>query len=525
MMYILMSGKIYYDQVSFYFVSLSCLSASKMSLPKKNILANFAGSIWTALISIVFIPIYIKYMGVEAYGLIGFFTTIQSFFVIIDMGLSTTMSREMARLSSLTNKEDEIYSTSKTLELTYWMAAIGFGLVVVVAAPLITSRWLNAEQLSLSDIKSAIVLMGVSLTFQLPSSVYSGGLAGFQKQILLNKINITVATIRAFGALIALILFSDKIKAFFGWQIIISVIQTLLMAYYFNRLLPEPISRSLKYKETIKKIWRFSAGVTITTFMAIIFMQIDKIVLSKMLSLKTFGYYMIASSLSAAVYRVVTPVSSVTMPRFTELITMKNYEALTTTYHNACKLVSILIMPAISVGILFSREILLLWTKDVSIAENSHMVLSLLLFGTMFNALYHIPYSLQLASGWNRLGLYSTTISALFVVPMTILAVRKFGADGAASVWVILNLFYVFLVVQIMHMKLLKAEKLNWYLYDVLIPMITAFSAAIIGRLISHSSIFQHRSLLVIIMSLVFGYLLVAGLSIDIKKYQGRKRL
>ena len=44
---------------------------------KKNIAANFAGSVWQALMGLIFIPIYIKFMGIEAWGLIGFFATLQ----------------------------------------------------------------------------------------------------------------------------------------------------------------------------------------------------------------------------------------------------------------------------------------------------------------------------------------------------------------------------------------------------------------------------------------------------------------
>ncbi len=79
-----------------------------MSLLKKNIAANFAGSIWQALIGLVFIPLYIKFMGIESWGLIGIFVTLQAIFGILDMGLSSTLNREMARLSVLPGKEQEM---------------------------------------------------------------------------------------------------------------------------------------------------------------------------------------------------------------------------------------------------------------------------------------------------------------------------------------------------------------------------------------------------------------------------------
>ena len=43
---------------------------------KANIIANFVGNGWSALISIIFIPQYLKYIGAEGYGLIGIFASL-----------------------------------------------------------------------------------------------------------------------------------------------------------------------------------------------------------------------------------------------------------------------------------------------------------------------------------------------------------------------------------------------------------------------------------------------------------------
>ncbi|WP_241194036.1 hypothetical protein [Pseudomonas synxantha] len=43
------------------------------------------------------LPLYIKYMGAEAYGLVGFFTMLQAWFNLLDLGLTPTIGRETAR--------------------------------------------------------------------------------------------------------------------------------------------------------------------------------------------------------------------------------------------------------------------------------------------------------------------------------------------------------------------------------------------------------------------------------------------
>ena len=66
---------------------------------KLNIIANYSGKAWMTLMSLAFIPLYIKFLGIEAYALIGFFATLTSIFGVLDLGLSATLNREFGRAS------------------------------------------------------------------------------------------------------------------------------------------------------------------------------------------------------------------------------------------------------------------------------------------------------------------------------------------------------------------------------------------------------------------------------------------
>jgi O-antigen/teichoic acid export membrane protein len=64
-----------------------------MSL-KRNILANYASQTYVTLIGILMLPVYLRYMGAEACGLVGFFTMLNALFQLLDMGLTPTLARE-----------------------------------------------------------------------------------------------------------------------------------------------------------------------------------------------------------------------------------------------------------------------------------------------------------------------------------------------------------------------------------------------------------------------------------------------
>ena len=91
---------------------------------KRNVIANILGSGWSALMSIIFVPLYIKYMGVESYGLIGVSTIVFAWLFILDMGMSSTISREMARFSGNAHNNKSILDLLKSFEIISFGAAI-----------------------------------------------------------------------------------------------------------------------------------------------------------------------------------------------------------------------------------------------------------------------------------------------------------------------------------------------------------------------------------------------------------------
>ena len=442
-----------------------------MNLLKRNIAANFAGSLWQALMSLIFIPIYIHFMGIEAWGLIGIFVALQAVFGLLDVGLSSTLNREMARLSVLPHKEQEMRDLVRTLEAIYWGVAVFVGLVAVSSASFVAHHWINAGQLSPRTVEQALLIMGFVMALQMPSGFYSGGLLGLERQVLLNAINVGMSTLRGAGAVLILWLVSPTIQAFFLWQIVIGGVNTFLLALFLWRCLPRTGAKAVFRRPLLAGIWRFTAGMSGIAILTTILTQLDKIVLSRMLSLEMFGYYALASTVAMSLARLFTPVFLSIYPRLTQLASVDDQKELTRLYHGSCQFMSVLILPVAAVIAFFSYEILLLWTHNPVMAEQSHRLVSILICGTAINGLMNFPYALQLAFGWTRLSVYKNVLAVILVVPLLVYMTAHHGAIGAASVWLVLNLGYLCFEIPIMHRRLLRAEQWRWYRRDVALPL------------------------------------------------------
>jgi O-antigen/teichoic acid export membrane protein len=317
----------------------------------------------------------------------------------------------------------------------------------------------------------------------MPIGFYSGGLMGLQKHVLLNVINGGMSILRGAGAVLILWLISPTIQAFFLWQIVISAINTVLLALSLWRALPPYEKRAVFQIQLLKGIWRFAAGMSGISALAVILTQLDKIILSKMLSLEMFGYYTLASMVAMSLKYFFTPVFYSMYPRYTQLVSMGDQERLKRLYHEGCQFMSVLILPIASVVALFSYEILLLWTHNPKTAEESHFLVSILICGTAINGIMNLPYALQLASGWTKLSFLKTVIAVILFVPLIIYMTTRYGAVGAASVWLVLNIGLVLFEIPIMHLRLLRKEKWRWYWQDVCLPLVACVLVAGVGRI------------------------------------------
>jgi O-antigen/teichoic acid export membrane protein len=349
--------------------------------------------------------------------------------------------------------------------------------------------------------------MGFAIALQMPVGFYSGGLMGLQRQVLLNAINIVIYTLRGAGAWLVLWLVSPTIQAYFLWQIVVSIINTFLLAMFLKRRLRFGDNKAFFQKQLLKGIWKFAAGMSGIAILSVILTQMDKVILTRILSLEMFGYYTLAGSVAMALGFVFTPVFSAVYPMFTQSVSLNNQEDLKRLYHKSCQFMSVLVLPAATIVALFSHEILLLWTQNATTAQETHLLVSILICGTALNGLMYFPYALQLASGWTSLSFFKNVIAVILLAPLIIFMALRYGAAGAASVWLILNIGYVFFEIPIMHRRLLRNEKWRWYLQDVCLPFAACILVAGLGRLLISGpmSLLMMLLYLIIISALTLG--------------------
>lgn len=453
-----------------------------MSLLKRNLVANYLGQGWAALMGLAFIPLYISQLGMEAYGLIGVFSVVQAWMAILDMGMTPTLNREMARFTAGAHTAQSIRDLLRSLEILCYSLAALIGLSIWAASGFLAGDWLKAEKLPIPVVAQALSVMAAVVALRFVEGVYRGSLLGLQRQVFLNAASAVLATVRHGGALAVLVFVSPTVRAFFAWQMVISLVSVAVFAWAVHSSLPQPERPARFSRAALAEVWKFATGMMGITVLALLLTQVDKVILSRMLTLEAFGYYSLAATVAGALYMVVSPITQTMFPRMVELSTHDDEPALASVYHQGAQLVTVLTAPAVMLVLFFAAGVMFMWSGDPLLAANTAPIATALVLGTFLNALMWMPHQCQLAHGWTSLALKTNVVAVLLLVPAIIWVVPRQGAVGAAWLWVLLNAGYVLIALQFMHVRLLRREKSRWYLSDVLLPILGAAAVTAVAQ-------------------------------------------
>jgi len=465
-------------------VSLDTSPGESVSRVRFNVAANIAGQSWSLLLAIVCTPFFIKLLGIEGYALIAFYTVLQATLQILDLGLATTVNREVARLSPKANPADirELGQFAATAQRWYWTLGCGTGIVMYFATPYIANTWLNAGNMLQDDVTDSAKLFGLLACLQWPVLFYQTGLVGLQRQVTLNLIAIPFGALSNLGGLLLLWLGPRSVASLFSWQALVLLIQLAVIHTQFWRCLGVPRDTRRASLGVMRDKWRFSVGMGGISLSGYLLTHLDKLVLSRLLSLEAFGHYSLAATLARGLYVMITPVFNAYFPRFSALAPGADKLSMRLCYHNAAQVMSVLVLPLAATIGFFSHEIALLWLQDSSVAKEVAPIASLLVIGTALNGMMNIPFALQLAYGNTKIGLYISACLVAGLVPAMILAVSWYGVTGGAAIWGVINGLYLLVALPLTHKYLLPGETGNWVKFDLLPPLVAALVIAGIGR-------------------------------------------
>jgi O-antigen/teichoic acid export membrane protein len=450
---------------------------------KKNIASNYVSQLYVTVIGIALVPLYVKYMGAEAYGLVGFFAMLQAWFNMLDLGLSPTIARESARYHGGALLALDYRRLFRALSVIFAIIALVGGGALWCMSQVIATRWLNFETLPLTEVVLAVQIMAISVALRWMSGLYRGVLSGAERHIWLSAFTALIATLRFVCVMGSMWLWGFTPSIFFIHQLAVALLEVGGLYLMSRKLLPaarslgEMIGWSLL---PVRPRLKFALTIAFTSSVWVLVTQTDKLILSGILPLAEYGYFTLAVMVASGIMVISGPVGSVIMPRMARLHAEGQHDELIRVYRSATQLVTA-IAGAAAITVIFCAEpFLYAWSGNSELAANSAPILRLYAIGNGILIVGAFPYYLQYAKGDLRYHLIVNIVTGLGLIPCVIYAAINYGAIGAGWVWLGFHLFGFLIWARYVHNRLVPGLHKIWIYQDILFILVAPLAINVI---------------------------------------------
>lgn len=467
----------------------------------RNIAANYLGRAYTILSSLIFIPFYIRYLGVDSYGVIAFYTIILTLSATADVGLSAAFSREAARESD----PDAIARVLTSIEWVLYAALAVVAVVLVAGADSIATHWLKpSPSLEPRQVEAALRLMGLTIVPQIGISLYIAGLLGMQRQGAANLIQALYITVRG-GLVIPLIALAPRLDLFFAWQLGAGILFAFAARVYLLRMLGKRMFFWDRFSwDRIRPMIAFAGGMLSISVFSSLNTQLDKVVVSALFATKDLGYYTLAGMAAQLPYAGTLPILVAALPHLTRLQAERQSERIDALFRTYSLLISTLAGVSAAALFFFARDLLSLWLPGQILPEQFIEATQILAVGGLFLSLASVPFYLGLAHGYNRAAMAMAVVTIFATGPAVLILAPRFGLTGAALPFAAFNIISFAVLFTAVARKFYGGNPAKLLLSAIIVPLALAVLAIAAAKAVTTSYSLTGLSAVLLVATVAF---------------------
>jgi O-antigen/teichoic acid export membrane protein len=270
----------------------------KNSLLRNGFYNTLAGAIRIAL-GLVTIPILIRLIGVEEYGLWTLASSIVGVVALAEAGLATTTT---VFVSQDLGKED-VNGLSETLTTTFGAMLILATLSAIalwVSAPVIVSLFPKIEQEQQQTVVQAFKVGGIIVWARLLQQVLVGVEQGYQRYDLLNVLN-TVHSLLSLLGLLVVVWAGGRTITMMQWQAVVTLVGLLSHVWLVQSLTQEIKLAIIWNPKKGLAIAKYSVLTWLTSLGGVLFLRGDRLIVASLLGSKTLGVYAVITDITGLI--------------------------------------------------------------------------------------------------------------------------------------------------------------------------------------------------------------------------------
>jgi O-antigen/teichoic acid export membrane protein len=200
-----------------------------------------------------------------------------------------------------------------------------------------------------------------------------------------------------------------------------------------RRLLPALIAPGLAVEAT-KPLLRYGGPVLLTLIAASLLINLEKVVLARVASVKELAYYSVAFNFAGMITMFSQSMLPTLMPAFARLTAPERRNELYTLYLRTIRLNIAVILPLFVILATVAKPLFTVWAGS-EFGLNSTIPFYILLIGYFLNLMAYVSQALLLAAGRTSIIAKLNWVELIFYIVLLFVLSSRFGAIGAASAW------------------------------------------------------------------------------------------
>src|SRR5882724_868228 len=397
----------------------------------RNTVWNLVGSGGPMVVAIFCIPVLIKELGTDRFGVLTLAWAVIGYAGLFDLGLGRALTQLVAK--KLGAGEDRDVPTLVWTSLLLMLALGLLGAVfVVLLSPWLVYRALHIPPALQREGLRSFYLLGLSIPVVISTAGLRGLLEAHQRFGMINALRVPMGVFSFTGPLLVLP-FSQSL-----FPIVAVLVAGRLFAWIAHlllclRVLPELRRGIVWQRALISTLLRFGGWMAVSNIVGPLMVTLDRFLIGALISVSAVAYYATPYEVVTKFWLIPGALVGVLFPAFsTSSAQDRNRTALL--FGRSVKCILLVLFPVILLVIAFAQDGLTVWL-GAAFAANSVRVLQWLAVGVFINSLAHVPFALVQGVGKPDL----TAKLHLLELPVYLGALfwltERYGIEGAAIAW------------------------------------------------------------------------------------------
>ncbi len=403
----------------------------------KNTVLNFVGYGAPLIVAAFSIPLIIKGIGKDRFGILTLAWVIIGYLSLLDLGIGRALTKVVSEKIGK-GRLQEIPSTICTALAAMLLLSVCIGFIFGLNTHYIAFELLKVPFELKQETSDALLILAVFIPVIMISVGFRGILEAYQRFDLVNSVRIPLG-IFSFVAPLAVMPFSVKLPAIIG-VLTAGRLAASFVQFYFCCKVDKNILRDYRLNPKIfGELIRFGGWMTVSNIINPLLIYLDRFIIGVLISTSAVAYYATPSEVITKIVLIPVALMSVLFPAISASYDIDRRRS-AFLLDSGLKYVFMITFPIVLTIVCFAPEGLRFWL-DESFGNQSLRVAQLLSTGMLFLCLGHVSFGFIQGAGRPRItGMLHICELPIYLI-VVFSAIKIWGINGVAVTWALRTVF------------------------------------------------------------------------------------